>query len=64
MGQLASYNSVTVTVPAIPALVLRFGRGTDGGLVVHLSAAKYKQSAGPGQEYELLSNHIPAGCDL
>ena len=48
MGQLFSDNSVVM--PAIPALLLRLGRGTDGGFVVHLRAAKYKQSAGPGRE--------------
>ena len=31
------------------ALLPVCGRGTDGGFVVHLSAAKYKQRAGPGQ---------------
>ena len=43
-----------MVIPAIPLLPLRLGRGTDGGLVVHLRAAKYKQSAGPGQECEVV----------
>jgi len=30
------------------------GKGTEGGFVVDLKAAKYKQSAGPGQEIGLM----------
>ena len=40
----------------MPPLPLRLGRGTDGGFVVHLRAAKYKQSAGPGQECEAVQH--------
>jgi len=50
IGQLCSDKSVVI--PTIPPLPLRLGRGTDGGFVVHLRAAKYKQSAGPSQERE------------
>ena len=52
MGQLFSDRSVVM--PAAPALPPRFGRGTDGGFVVHLRAAKYKQSAGPGKQSKLV----------
>ena len=40
----------------MPPLPLRLGRGTDGGFVVHLRAAKYRQSAGPGQECEAVQH--------
>jgi len=49
IGQLFSDKSVIM--PETPALLLRLGRGTDGGLVVHLRAAKYRQSAGPGENF-------------
>lgn len=51
MGQLFSDNSIMAECVLSP---LR-GRGTDGGLVVHLNAAKYRQRAGPGQERKFLN---------
>jgi hypothetical protein len=57
IGQLFSDRSVVM--PATPALLLRLGRGTDGGLVVHLRAAKYKQSAGPSESINRLSITTP-----
>lgn len=60
MGQLFSDSSVVI--PATPALPLRLGRETEGGLVVHLRAAKYKQSAGPDKKRKLVEYRSSELC--